>query len=84
MNINIGDRVYSEEVEMNFYDEIYQKKQLEVVEFISKENVKCKYFNENIVNPNVEYYEVSLKSLEFISKTPLNYKGLENDPFFDF
>jgi hypothetical protein len=83
MEINVGNRVSSSEVEMTDFGGVFQKKQLEIIELMPNEIVKCKYFNENEVNPKIEYYEVSKESLAFINEIPLKYKGLEQDPFFE-
>jgi hypothetical protein len=83
MEINVGNRVSSNEVIMNDFGGTFQKKQLEIIELMPNEMVKCKYFSENEINPKIEYYEVSKKSLDFINKIPLKYKGPEHDPFFE-
>ncbi len=78
MELKVGDRVTSTEVEPREY----QNKQLEITDFLSANIVKCKYFLENTSPFDVEYYTVSKDSLVFISHEPLKSQAIMNDSFF--
>lgn len=83
MKYKIGDRVKSTEVSELSYENTFQDKQLEIIEFLESGKVRCKFFLEKEVRPQIEYFEVSEESLTFISKEPLKYKDLGEDPFFN-
>lgn len=83
---DIGDRVItSKEPEgtHTYSNNATQKKQLEIVEFLANDKVKCRFFFEVQINPNIEFYILPVESLELVSKNnPLIHKGLEHDPWF--
>lgn len=83
MSYEIGDRVISTEVAPRVTDELSQEKVLEIIKFIDENTVECKYFIESTINPEINYYQVSITSLTPKNKKPLKAKGLEKDPFFD-
>lgn len=83
MEYEIGYVVVSSEVPPRESEGESQEKLIEIIEFVDDKTVKCKYFIENHINPKVEYYTVSISSMILKRKTPLIYKGVDEDPFFN-
>lgn len=83
MELKVGYRVTSSEVEPLGEDGTYQDRILEIYEFLDNNKVRCIYFSERVVNPERTFYDVNIDSLTFISKEPLKYKGIEKDKFFN-